>query len=84
MTSINKRIDNVMKVMREAKDYECKMIWNKHLQELFEIRKRKAYERLQDQARMVHQQCASMDSFYHINRIIDCKYCDDVYTVQRH
>ena len=54
MTSINKRIDNVMKVMREAKDYECKMIWNKHLQELFEIRKWKAYERLQDQARMVH------------------------------
>ena len=54
MTSINKRIDNVMKVMREAKDYECKMIWNKHLQKLFEIRKRKAYERLQDQARMVH------------------------------
>ena len=54
MTTINKRIDNVMKVMREAKDYECKMIWNKHLQKLFEIRKRKAYERLQDQARMVH------------------------------
>ena len=54
MKNINKRIDNVMKVMREAKDYECKMIWNKHLQKLFEIRKRKAYERLQDQARMVH------------------------------
>ena len=54
MTLLNKRIDNVMKVMREAKDYECKMIWNKHLQELFEIRKIKAYERLQDQARMVH------------------------------
>ena len=54
MKNINKRIDNVMKVMREAKDYECKMIWNKHLQKLFDIRKRKAYERLQDQARMVH------------------------------
>ena len=54
MTLLNKRIDNVMKVMREAKDYECKMIWNKHLQKLFDIRKRKAYERLQDQARMVH------------------------------
>ena len=54
MKNINKRIDNVMKVMREAKDYECKMIWNKHLQKLFEIRKRKAYERLQDSARMVH------------------------------
>jgi len=54
MKEVNKRIDNVMKVMRDAKDYECKMIWNKHLQKLFEIRKRKAYERLQDQARMVH------------------------------
>ena len=54
MKNINKRIDNVMKVMREAKDYECKMIWNKHLQKLFDIRKSKAYERLQDQARMVH------------------------------
>ena len=54
MKEVNKRIDNVMKVMRDAKDYECKMIWNKHLQKLFEIRKRKAYERLQDQARMLH------------------------------
>ena len=54
MKNINKRIDNVMKVMREAKDYECKMIWNKHLQKLFDIRKRKACERLQDSARMVH------------------------------
>lgn len=54
MTLLNKRIDNVLKVMREAKDYECKMIWNRHLQKLFEIRKRKAYERLEDQARMVH------------------------------
>ncbi len=54
MKLVNKRIDNVLKVMRVAKDYECKMIWNKHLQKLFEIRKRKAYERLQDQARMVH------------------------------
>ena len=54
MTLLNKRIDNVLKVMRDAKDYECKMIWNKHLQKLFEIRKKKAYERLQDQARMVH------------------------------
>ena len=52
--NINKRIDNVLKVMRVAKDYECKMIWNKHLEKLFEIKKRKAYERLQDQARMVH------------------------------
>ena len=50
----NKQIDNVLKAMKNAQDYECKLIWNKHLQKLFEIRKRKAYERLQDQARMVH------------------------------
>jgi len=54
MKLINKRIDNVLKVMRVAKDYECKMIWNKHLQALFKLRKRREYERLQDQARMVH------------------------------
>ena len=54
MKLINKRIDNVLKVMRVAKDYECKMIWNKHLQALFKLRKRRAYERLQDSARVVH------------------------------
>tara|TARA_R100000664_G_C2641034_1_gene66040 strand:- start:5 stop:193 length:189 start_codon:yes stop_codon:yes gene_type:complete len=54
MKEIDGRIDNVMKVMREAKDYGCKMIWNNHLQKLFKIRKRKTYERLQDQARRVH------------------------------
>ena len=54
MSMMDKRIDNVMKAMREAKDYECKTIWNNKLQQLFEIRKVKAYERLEDQARMVH------------------------------
>ena len=54
MKNINKRIDNVMKVMREAKDYGCKMIWNNKLQQLFDRRKTKAYERLEDQARVVH------------------------------
>ena len=28
MSLMNKRIDNILKVMRDAKDYECKMIWN--------------------------------------------------------
>ena len=51
---MEKRIDNVMKAMREAKDYGCKMIWNNKLKQLFEIRRIKAYERLEDQARMVH------------------------------
>jgi len=54
MSLMDKRIDNVMKAMREAKDYGCKIIWNNKLQQLFERRKAKAYERLQDQARMVH------------------------------
>ena len=54
MSMMEKRIDNVMKAMREAKDYGCKMIWNDKLQKLFEIRKRKAYERLEHKARMVH------------------------------
>ena len=34
---MEKRIDNVMKAMREAKDYGCKMIWNNKLQQLFEL-----------------------------------------------
>ena len=54
MSMMDKRIDNVMKAMKEAKDYECKTIWNNKLQQLFEIRKVKAYERLEDKARMVH------------------------------
>ena len=54
MSMMDKRIDNVMKAMREAKDYECKTIWNNKLQQLFEIRKVKAYERLENKARMVH------------------------------
>ena len=51
---MDKRINNVLKAMREAKDYDMKVIWNRKLQELFEIRGRKAFERLEHQARMVH------------------------------
>jgi len=54
MSLTDKRIDNVMKAMREAKDYDMKVIWNDKLQKLFEIRKRRAHERLEHQARMVH------------------------------
>ena len=54
MSLMEKRIDNILKVMREAKDYEMKSIWNRKLQELFEIRGRKAFERLEHEARMVH------------------------------
>ena len=54
MSLIEKRIENLIKVMRDCKDQSMQGTWNKHLQKLFEIRKRKAYESLQDQARMVH------------------------------
>ena len=49
-----KRRDNILKAMREAKDYEMKAIWNRKRQELCKIRERRAYERLEHQARMVH------------------------------
>ena len=54
MSLTERRIENLMKVMKDAKDYEMKAIWNNKLQQLFEKRKVKAYERLEDQARMVH------------------------------
>ena len=54
MTLIEKRIENIMKAMKRAKDYEMKSIWSTKLRELFEIRGRKAFERLEDQTRMVH------------------------------
>ena len=54
MSLIEKRIENLIKVMKDAKDYDMKVIWNNKLQQLFDRRKTKAYERLEDQARMVH------------------------------
>jgi len=54
MSLIEKRIENLIKVIKDAKDYDMKIIWNNKLQQLFDRRKAKAYERLEDQARMVH------------------------------
>ena len=54
MSLIEKRIENLIKVMKDTKDYDMKIIWNNKLQQLFDRRKAKAYERLEDQARMVH------------------------------
>ena len=54
MSLIEKRIENLIKVMKDAKDYDMKVIWNNKLQQLFNRRKAKAYERLEDQARMGH------------------------------
>ena len=54
MTLMEKRINNVIRAMKEAKNYDMKHIWSQKLQELFKIRKARAYERLQDSARSVH------------------------------
>ena len=54
MSLKERRIENIMKAMKRAKDYEMKSIWSTKLRELFEIRGRKAFERLEDQTRMVH------------------------------
>ena len=43
-----------MKVMKEVKDYDMKAVWSKKLRQLFKLRERQAYERLQDSARSVH------------------------------
>ena len=74
MSLIEKRIENLIKVMKDAKDYDMKIIWNNKLQQLFDRRKAKAYERLEDQARMVHQQSAGVGNFSNKFRINDCKY----------
>ena len=52
-----------MKAMKRAKDYEMKSIWNNKLQQLFKIEARRAYERLEDQARVVHQQPLGVGNF---------------------
>ena len=54
LSLMEKRIENIMKVMKKAKDYDMKVIWNNKLKQLFNRREAKAYERLEDQARMVH------------------------------
>jgi len=54
MSLVERRIENIMQAMRKAKDYDMKVIWNNKLKQLFDRRKTKAYERLEDQARMVH------------------------------
>ena len=56
MTVLERRIDNILKAMREAKDYEMKSIWNRKLQELFKIRKDKVQK-----TALIHQ---SYDNFY--------------------
>ena len=54
MSLMSKRIHNILKAMRDCKDEHMQGIWNVKLQQLFETRKAEAYERSEDQARMVH------------------------------
>ena len=54
MSLMERRIENIMKAMRKAKDYEMKSIWSRKLSELFEVRGSKAFEGLENQARVVH------------------------------
>lgn len=52
---LKRRINNVMKAMKEAKHYDMKVIWSNKLQQLLKINRRKQeYEGLQVQTRMVH------------------------------
>ena len=54
MSLTKKRIDNVLKAISNTKDPEMIRIWEHKLIQLFDKRKAKAYERSEDQARMVH------------------------------
>ena len=78
MSLTKKRIDNVLKAISNTKDPEMIRIWERKLIQLFDKRKAKAYERSEDQARMVHQRSAGVGNFNRINSINDCIYCDDV------
>lgn len=54
MSIMQKRIKNIAKAMDNAKDSDMKRIWNVKLEQLLKIRGRKAFERLENQARVVH------------------------------
>jgi len=54
MSLMKRRIDNVLKAILNTKDPGMIRIWERKLIQLFDKRKAKAYERSEDQARMVH------------------------------
>ena len=54
MNSFDKRMNNLQYAMRATKDPDMKRIWYLKQLELIEQRRVRAYERLEDQARMVH------------------------------
>ena len=54
MSLMSRRINNILKAISNTKDPEMIRIWERKLIQLFDKRKAKAYERFEDQARMVH------------------------------
>jgi hypothetical protein len=54
MTTFDRRLSNLQHAMRAAKDEDMKRVWYMKQLDLINQRKVRAYERLQDQARMVH------------------------------
>ena len=54
MSLMSRRIDNILKAISNTKDPEMIRIWERKLIQLFDKRKAKEHERLEDQARMVH------------------------------
>jgi hypothetical protein len=54
MSLMKRRIDNVLKAISNTKDPGMIRIWERKLIQLFDKRKAKEHERLEDQARMVH------------------------------
>ena len=54
MKKLENRINNILIAMKRTKDPQMIRIWENKILELFEKRKVKAHERLEDQARMVH------------------------------
>ena len=53
MKEHDKRVISLMAVIKLAKDYEMKTIWNKKLRQLLE-KKRKKNEGFQHQSKLVH------------------------------
>jgi len=54
MSLISRRMDNILKAISNTKDPEMIRIWERKLIQLFDKRKAKAYERSEDQTRVVH------------------------------
>jgi hypothetical protein len=54
MSLTEKRIENILKAMKRAKDYHMKTIWNNKLFELLELKQKGRDERFESKDRVVH------------------------------